>query len=166
MKALAWFGTRDVRMVDAAIPDISEPQDVVIRVTGTTICGSDLHLYHSEMLGLQKGDILGHEFMGIIDRVGPQVSTLAPGDKVVVSFQVACGTCDWCKKKWSSMCDRTNNSSMMASMYGQRDAGFFGYGHLTGGFPGGQAEYVRVPFGEVNCLKVPKGIPDEAALCE
>ncbi|ORX40847.1 chaperonin 10-like protein [Kockovaella imperatae] len=164
MRALAWFGNKDVRMVDAPIPDISEDKDVIIKVTGTTICGSDLHLYHSEMLALQKGDILGHEFMGIIDRVGPAVKTLTPGDKVVVSFQVACGTCKFCQKKWSSMCDKTNNSSLMASMYGQRDAGFFGYGHMTGGFPGGQAEYVRIPFGEVNCLKVPPGVSDEQVL--
>jgi len=164
MRALAWFGTKDVRIVDAPIPDISEDKDVIVRVTGTTICGSDLHLYHSEMMGLQKGDILGHEFMGLIDRVGPGVTTLKPGDKVVVSFQIACGTCRYCQKKLSSMCDRTNNSSLMASMYGQRDAGFFGYGHMTGGFPGGQSEYVRVPFGEVNCLKIPSGVPDEAVL--
>jgi len=164
MKALAWFGNQDVRIVDAPIPDISEDKDVIVKVTGTTICGSDLHLYHSEMLGLQKGDILGHEFMGLIDRVGPGVTTLKPGDKVVVSFQIACGTCRYCKKKFSSMCEKTNNSSMMASMYGQRDAGFFGYGHLTGGFPGGQSEYVRVPYGEVNCLKLPPGVPDESVL--
>lgn len=151
-------------MVDAPIPDISEDKDVIVKVTGTTICGSDLHLYHSEMLGLQKGDILGHEFMGLIDRVGPGVTSLSPGDKVVVSFQTACGTCRFCQKKWSSMCERTNNSSLMASMYGQRMAGFFGYGHMTGGFPGGQSEYVRVPFGEVNCLKVPAGVSDEQVL--
>jgi len=164
MRSLQWFGNMDVRVVDAPIPDITEEQDIIIKVTGTTICGSDLHLYHSEMIGLQKGDILGHEFMGIVDRIGPAVKTLAPGDKVVVSFQVACGTCKFCQKKWSSMCDRTNNSSMMQEMYGQRDAGFFGYGHLTGGIPGGQAEYVRIPFGEVNTLKVPAGVPDEAVL--
>ncbi|WWD20862.1 hypothetical protein CI109_105339 [Kwoniella shandongensis] len=164
MKALAWFGNMDVRMVDAPIPDISEDKDVIIKTTGTTICGSDLHLYHSEMMALQKGDILGHEFMGVIDRVGPGVTTLKPGDRVVVSFQIACGSCKFCQKKWSSMCDKTNNSSLMASMYGQRDAGFLGYGHMTGGFPGGQAEYVRVPFGEVNCLKVPESVSDEQAL--
>ncbi|WVR08746.1 hypothetical protein IAU60_005804 [Kwoniella sp. DSM 27419] len=161
MRALAWFGNKDVRMVDAPIPDISEDKDVIIKVTGTTICGSDLHLYHSEMMALQKGDILGHEFMGVVDRVGPSVTSLKPGDKVVTSFQIACGTCKFCQKKYSSMCERTNNSSLMASMYGQRDAGFLGYGHMTGGFPGGQAEYVRVPFGEVNCLKVPPGVSDE-----
>jgi threonine dehydrogenase-like Zn-dependent dehydrogenase len=128
MRALAWFGNKDVRMVDAPIPDISEPKDVIIKTTGTTICGSDLHLYHAEMLAMQKGDILGHEFMGVVDRVGPEVTHLKVGDKVVVSFQIACGTCEFCQKKWSSMCDRTNNSSLMASMYGQRDAGFLGYG--------------------------------------
>lgn len=164
MRALAWFGNKDVRMVDAPIPDISEDKDVIVRISGTTVCGSDLHLYHSEMMGLQSGDILGHEFMGIIDRVGPSVKALSPGDKVVVSFQIACGTCRYCQKKYSSMCERTNNSSLMSSMYGQRDAGFFGYGHMTGGWPGGQSEYVRVPYGEVNCLKVPSGVPDEAAL--
>jgi len=164
MRALAWFGKEDMRIVDAPIPDVSEPKDVIIKVTGTTICGSDLHLYHSEMLALQKGDILGHEFMGIVDRVGEEVKTLAPGDKVVVSFQTACGTCRYCQKKLSSFCERTNNSSLMASMYGQRDAGFFGYGHMTGGLPGGQSEYVRVPFGEVNCMKVPEGVADEQAL--
>ncbi|WWC98320.1 hypothetical protein V866_005211 [Kwoniella sp. B9012] len=164
MKALAWFGNEKVQIVDAPIPDISEDKDVILKVTGTTICGSDLHLYHSEMLGMQKGDILGHEFMGVVDKVGPGVTTLKPGDKVVTSFQVACGTCRYCKKNFSSMCDRTNNSSLMASMYGQRDAGFFGYGHMTGGLPGGQAEYARVPFGEVNCLKVPPGVSDEQVL--
>ncbi|WVQ63546.1 uncharacterized protein L199_001699 [Kwoniella botswanensis] len=164
MKALAWFGSEKVQIVDAPIPDISEDKDVILKVTGTTICGSDLHLYHSEMLGMQKGDILGHEFMGVVDKVGPGVTTLKPGDKVVTSFQVACGTCRYCKKNFSSMCDRTNNSSLMASMYGQRDAGFFGYGHMTGGLPGGQAEYARVPFGEVNCLKVPPGVSDEQVL--
>ncbi|WWC65327.1 uncharacterized protein I303_107945 [Kwoniella dejecticola CBS 10117] len=164
MKALAWFGNEKVQLVDAPIPDISEDKDVILKVTGTTICGSDLHLYHSEMIGMQKGDILGHEFMGVVDKVGPGVTTLKPGDKVVTSFQVACGTCRYCQKKFSSMCDRTNNSSLMASMYGQRDAGFFGYGHLTGGLPGGQAEYARVPFGEVNCLKIPPGVTDEQVL--
>jgi threonine dehydrogenase-like Zn-dependent dehydrogenase len=96
-----------------------------------------------------------------VDRVGPAVKKLVPGDRVVVSFQVACGECRFCQKKWSSMCERTNNSSLMREMYGQADAGFFGYGHLTGGIPGGQAEYVRVPFGDVNCLKVPESIPGE-----
>lgn len=130
MKALAWFGPQDVRMVDAPIPDITEPDDVILKVTGTTICGSDLHLYHGEIVALQKGDILGHgelschylgimtswltrrtEFMGIIDKVGPNVTNHKVGDRVVVSFQIACGECSYCKQKLSSFCDRTNDSS-------------------------------------------------------
>ncbi|KAJ7082581.1 GroES-like protein [Mycena epipterygia] len=164
MKALAWFGATDVRMVDAPIPDITEPDDVILKVTGTTICGSDLHLYHGEILQLQKGDILGHEFMGIVDRVGPNVHNIHVGQRVVASFQIACGECSYCKQKLSSMCDRTNTSGLQNAMYGHRDAGFFGYSHLTGGFPGGQAEYVRVPKGNVNLLPIPDGIPDEKAL--
>ncbi|KAI0338809.1 GroES-like protein [Trametopsis cervina] len=164
MKALAWFGPEDVRIVDAPVPDITEPDDVILKVTGTTICGSDLHLYHGEILALQKGDILGHEFMGIVDKVGPNVTNHKVGDRVVVSFQIACGECSYCKEKLSSFCDRTNPSSLQNYMYGHRDAGFFGYSHFTGGFPGGQAEYVRVPKGNVNLLPVPEGVSDEQAL--
>jgi len=161
MKALAWFGTTDVRVIDAPIPDITEDNDVIVQVTGTTICGSDLHLYHGEIMALQKGDILGHEFMGKVERIGPNVNNLKVGQRVVASFQIACGACRYCKQKLSSMCDRTNNSSLQNYMYGQRDAGFFGYSHFTGGFPGGQAEYVRVPFGNVNLLPVPDTVTDE-----
>jgi len=164
MRALAWFGTKDVRMVDAPIPEITEEFDVIVKVTGTTICGSDMHLYNSEILALQKGDILGHEFMGIVDKVAPGVTNLKPGDRVVASFQIACGQCEYCKKKLSSFCDRTNNSSLQNAMYGHRDAGLFGYSHLAGGFPGGQAEYVRVPYGNNNLLKVPPEVSDEQVL--
>ncbi|KDQ09174.1 hypothetical protein BOTBODRAFT_165022 [Botryobasidium botryosum FD-172 SS1] len=164
MKALAWFGARDVRLVEVPIPAITEPDDVIVKVTGTTICGSDLHLYNSEILTLQKGDILGHEFMGIIDEVGPNVKNLKPGQRVVASFQIACGKCEYCKKNWSSLCDRTNSSSFQNAMYGHRDAGLFGYSHMAGGFPGGQAEYVRVPLGEVNLLPLPDNVADERAL--
>lgn len=128
MKALAWMGTKQVELIDAPVPDVTDPDDVVIKVTGTTICGSDLHLYHGEILTLQKGDILGHEvraqttfqltnnlifwqFMGKVDRVGPNVTKFKPGDRVVASFQIACGKCEYCQKKLSSFCDRTNNSS-------------------------------------------------------
>jgi len=113
---------------------------------------------------LKSGDILGHEFMGIVDEVGPNVTNVQKGDRVVVSFQIACGHCEYCKKKLSSFCDNTNNSTLMQKLYGHRDAGFFGYSHLTGGFAGGQAEYVRVPFGNVNLLKIPDDISDEKAL--
>jgi threonine dehydrogenase-like Zn-dependent dehydrogenase len=164
MRALAWFGPDDVRMVDAPVPDITEPDDVILKVTGTTICGSDLHLYHGEIVTLQKGDILGHEFMGKVHKVGPNVKNLSVGQRVVASFQIACGKCEYCKQKLSSFCDRTNSSSLQNYMYGQRDAGFFGYSHFTGGFPGGQAEYVRVPFGNVNLLPIPDDVSDERAL--
>ncbi|KAF8882953.1 GroES-like protein [Infundibulicybe gibba] len=148
MRALAWFGKEDVRVVDAPVPDITEPDDVILRVTGTTICGSDLHL----------------RFMGIVDKVGENITQLQVGQRVVSSFQIACGECKYCQKKISSMCDRTNNSSLQNFMYGTRDAGFFGYSHFTGGFPGGQAEYVRVPKGQVNLLRIPDNVPDEKAL--
>ncbi|KAM6499445.1 GroES-like protein [Amanita muscaria] len=164
MQALAWFGNKDVRIVQAPIPDITEPDDVIVRVTGSTVCGSDLHLYHGQVYPLQKGDILGHEFMGIVDKVGTNVRKIKLGQRVVASFQIACGECDYCKQKLSSFCDRTNNSSLQNYMYGQRDAGFFGYSHFTGGFPGGQAEYVRVPKGDVNLLHIPDEVPDEKAL--
>ncbi|PFH49184.1 hypothetical protein AMATHDRAFT_63694, partial [Amanita thiersii Skay4041] len=164
MKALAWFGVNDVRIVNAPIPDITEPDDVILKVTGTTICGSDLHLFHGEILALQKGDILGHEFMGIVEKIGPNVKNLQVGQRVVASFQIACGECQYCKQELSSFCDRTNKSSLQNYMYGQRDAGFFGYSHFTGGFPGGQAEYVRVPKGNVNLLPIPENISDEQAL--
>ena len=118
-------------------------------------------MYHSEILALKKGDILGHEFMGVIDRVGSSVKSLKPGQRVVVSFQVACGDCSYCEKKLSSMRNHTNSSSLQEYMYGSRDGGFFDYSHFTGGFAGGQAEYVRVSFGEVNCLAVPDEIKDE-----
>ncbi|KAK9895857.1 GroES-like protein [Cystobasidium minutum MCA 4210] len=162
MKALVWFGAEDVRVMDAAVPEITQPDDIIGKVTGTTICGSDLHLYHSEILGMQKGDILGHEFC--IQQVGPNVTKFKPGDRAVVSFQIACGKCRYCQKKLSSFCERTNDSSLMQTMYGGRDAGFFGYSHFTGGFPGGQAEYVRVPFGDVNCQFIPDEVSDEEAI--
>ena len=121
-------------------------------------------MYHSEILTLKKGDILGHEFMGIIDRVGPSVKSLHPGQRVVVSFQIARRKCSYRQQKLSSMCDRTNTLSLQEYIYGTRDAGFFGYSHFTGSFAGGQAEYVRVLFGEVNCLAVPDEVTDEQAL--
>lgn len=164
MKAVAWFGPQDVRLIDAPVPDITEPDDVIVKVTGTTVCGSDLHLYHGEIATLQKGDILGHEFMGIVEKVGPNVTTVKPGQRVVASFMIACGECSYCKQKLSSFCDRTNPSTLMNAMYGHRLAGIFGYSHLTGGFAGGQAEYVRVPKGAVNLLPVPDGIADEKVL--
>ncbi|QRW23846.1 alcohol dehydrogenase [Rhizoctonia solani] len=128
MKALAWFGARDVRMVQVPVPDITQPS------------------------------------VGIINRVGENVENLKPGQRVVASFQIACGQCGYCKHKLSSMCDKANNSSLQNAVYGTRDGGFFGYSHFTGGFPGGQAEYVKDPFGNVNLLPMPDDVPDEKAL--
>ncbi|KAF8671808.1 GroES-like protein [Rhizoctonia solani] len=150
------------RMTQVPVPDITQPDDVIVKVTGTTICGSDLHLYHGEIVALQKGDILGHELIGVVDRVGENVKNLKPGQQVVASFQIACGQCSYCKQKLSSMCDKTNNSSLQNAMYGTRDAGFFGCSHSTGGFPGGQAEYV--PYGNVNLMPIPDNVIDKQAI--
>lgn len=166
MQALTWQASDKVQVKQMPIPDITQDEDVVLKVTMTTVCGSDLHLLHGEILALQKDDILGHEFGGIVDRVGPRVKNLKVGDRVVTSFQIACGECRFCKDKLSSLCDNTNNSSLMPTMYGGQkgDAGFFGYSHFTGGFPGGQAEYVKVPKGDVNCQKIPDELADENVL--
>ncbi|KIW11003.1 hypothetical protein PV08_10302 [Exophiala spinifera] len=164
MLALRWYGDRDVRVEEVPAPTITEPADAVVKVTGTTVCGSDLHLYHKEIMQLQKGEILGHEFMGIIDEVGPAVKGLKVGDRVVASFQIACGECEFCKEGLSSMCDRTNSSALQEKLYGKPFAGLFGYSFFAGGFPGGQAEYVRVPFATNNLLKIPDHVPNEKAL--
>jgi threonine dehydrogenase-like Zn-dependent dehydrogenase len=164
MKALAWFGVQDVRLVDVPIPDITEEDDVIVKVTGTTICGSDLHLYHGQIQTMQKGDILGHEFMGIVEKVGSNVKKVKVGQRVVASFYIACGECRYCKEGFYTCCDNTNNSTLMNYLYGTRIAGIFGYSHLTGGFAGGQAEYVRVPKANVNLLPVPDDLHDEQAL--
>jgi len=161
---LQWFGNKDVRVVEAPVPTITEPKDVICRVTGTTVCGSDLHLYHKEIMQIEKGDILGHEWMGIVDEVGPEVKNIKIGDRVVASFQIACGTCKFCQMGLSSMCDTTNSSSVQEKLYGKPFAGLFGYTHFAGGFAGGQAEYVRCPFGDVNLLKLPDNVPAEKVL--
>lgn len=145
-------------------PAILEPRDVILKVTGSTICGSDLHLYHGVVVELQKGDILGHEFCGRIDSMGSEITGFKEGERVVASFQIACGDCMYCKKKLSSQCERTNANTIENAMYGGRTAGMFGYSHFTGGFAGGQAEYVRVPFGDVNLLRLPDDVPDEKGL--
>jgi len=161
---LQWYGNRDVRVLEAPVPAITEPTDVICKVTGTTVCGSDLHLYHKEIMQLQRGDILGHEWCGIVDEVGSAITNVKKGDRVVASFQIACGTCSFCKEGLSSMCDKTNSSSVQAKLYGKPFAGLFGYSHFAGGFAGGQAEYVRCPFGDTNLLKIPDSVPDEKAL--
>jgi len=161
---LQWYGNKDVRVVEAPVPTITEPTDVICRVTGTTVCGSDLHLFHKEIMQLKAGDILGHEWMGIVDEVGSDIKNVKKGDRVVASFQIACGICKFCKEGLTSMCDKTNSSSVQDKLYGKPFAGIFGYSHFAGGFAGGQAEFVRCPFGDTNLLKIPDSVPDEKAL--
>ncbi|KAK9238114.1 GroES-like protein [Lipomyces kononenkoae] len=166
MKALVWMGKNNVAVTECLKPRIIESRDIIIRVTGSTVCGSDLHLLHGSVMQLEKGDILGHEFCGIIEQVAPgaQGKGLKEGDRVVASFQIACGTCLYCGEGLTSQCQRTSENRTQAAMYGGRTAGLFGYSHLTGGFAGGQAEYVRVPYGDVNLLKLPDSVPDEKGL--
>ena len=164
MLALTWQGKNKVQMSRVPKPALVEPRDVILKVTGSTVCGSDLHLLHGTVVELQKGDILGHEFCGIVDEVGEGVTNVKKGERVVASFQIACGDCYFCKQKLSSQCEKTNSNTLENGMYGGRTAGMFGYSHFTGGFAGGQAEYVRVPCGDVNLLKIPDDVPDEKAL--
>jgi len=164
MKALCWMGKNDVKVLDVPRPKILEDGDVIIKVTGTTVCGSDLHLLSGTIVQMAKGDILGHEFCGIVDEVGPGVKKIKKGKRYVASFQIACGECFFCKQKLSSQCERTNSNSSAKAMYGSQTAGIFGYSHFTGGFAGGQAEYVRVPIADVNLLEIPDDVPDEKAL--
>jgi threonine dehydrogenase-like Zn-dependent dehydrogenase len=164
MKALVWNGKNSVKVIETFKPAKIEDTDVIVKVTGSTVCGSDLHLYHGAVIELQKGDILGHEFCGVVDSVGPNISKVKPGDRVVCSFQIACGTCMYCKRKLSSQCEKTNDNKIENIMYGGRTAGMLGYSHFTGGYAGGQAEYVRVAYGDVNLLKLPDDVPDEKGL--
>ncbi|KAI0842336.1 GroES-like protein [Hypoxylon sp. FL0890] len=164
MKALCWMGKNNVQVRDVQRPKIIEPNDVILKVTGSTVCGSDLHLYHGSIIELNKGDILGHEFCGIVDEVGPAVKKVKKGKRYVASFQIACGECFYCKQKLSSQCERTSSNTIARAMYGGQTAGLFGFSHFTGGFAGGQAEYVRVPLGDVNLLEIPDDVPDEKAL--
>ncbi|KAL2149087.1 hypothetical protein VTH82DRAFT_1773 [Thermothelomyces myriococcoides] len=164
MKALVWQGKQKVEVVEVPKPRIIEDGDAIIKVTGTTVCGSDLHLLHGSVIQMKKGDILGHEFCGIVEQVGPGVKNVKVGKRYVAAFQITCGECFYCKQKLSSQCEKTNSNTAAKAMYGSQSAGFFGYSHFTGGFAGGQAEYVRVPIADANLLEIPDGVPDEKAL--
>jgi len=164
MKALEWTGKESVRVAEREVPRVLVPTDAIIRITTTTICGSDLHMYHNAVKGMQKGDILGHEFVGVVDAVGSAVSKFKVGDRVVVSAAISCNSCYYCVNGLFSCCDNTNPSTEMQSLYGHRTAGLFGYTHLTGGYPGGQAEYTRVPLADNNLLRIPDGIADEKVI--
>ncbi|PWY79591.1 GroES-like protein [Aspergillus heteromorphus CBS 117.55] len=164
IKATIWQGKNQVEVVEMAKPRVIDEDDVLVKVTGSTICGSDLHLYHGVIPQLEKGDVLGHEFCGVVESVGPGAKKVTVGDRVVASFPIACGDCRNCRRQLTSQCDRTNQNSIANALYGNRTAGMFGYSHFTGGFAGGQAEYVRVPYGDVNLLPLPDDVPDEKAL--
>jgi len=164
MKALAWFGKGDVRVIETHKPKILEPTDAILKVTGTTVCGSDIHLLHNAILQLKSGDILGHEFIGTVSELGSAVTGLSVGDRVVNSFVVSCGECRFCKQKLTTACERTNPSTLHETMYGSQTAGIFGYSHFVGGYAGGQAEYVRVPYAAQNLLRLPSEVPDEKGL--
>lgn len=164
MHALTSQGKEDVRISSIPVPTITDPTDIVIRATGVTVCGSDLHLYHGKIPDLKQGDILGHEGVGIVDQVGAQITKFKPGDRVVAAFGVACGSCRYCEDGFFTACERTNKSSRMDKLYGQKISGVLGYSHLLGGYAGTQAEYIRIPFGDVNCFKLPDEVPDEKAI--
>ena len=164
MKALCWYGSRDVRIENVPDPHIINPRDVIVRVTLTAICGSDLHLYNGFIPSMERGDILGHEFMGEVVDIGHK-NGLQVGDRVVVPFPIACGRCFFCQNQLYASCDNSNpNAAALEALQGYSSAGLYGYSHLYGGYAGGQAEYVRVPYGDVGPLKVPDGITDEQAL--
>ena len=165
MKAVCWYGHSDVRVEDVPDPEIVDPTDAIVKITSTAICGSDLHLYDKYIPTMQKGDVLGHEPMGVVVETGSAVRNLRKGDRVVIPFNIACGECWFCLEEEYSACDRSNpNAKLAATMMGQAPGGAFGYSHLTGGYPGGQAEYLRVPFADVGPLKIENGLPDEKVL--
>jgi threonine dehydrogenase-like Zn-dependent dehydrogenase len=165
MKAVCWYGKHDVRVKDVPDPHLINPRDAIIRVTATAICGSDLHLYNGVIPSMQRGDILGHEFMGEVVEVGSAVENLKPGDRVVVPFTIACGNCFFCKRKLWSLCDNSNPDPTAANkLYGFSGSGLFGYSHMFGGYAGGQAQYVRVPFADVGPFKVPAELTNEQVL--
>ena len=150
MKALCWYGKDDVRVDNVPDPKILNPRDAVIKITSTAICGSDLHLLNGYQPSMQKGDILGHENMGEVVETGSEVKNLKVGDRVVVPFTISCGNCFFCQKQLWSLCDNSNPNAWMAEkLYGYSPSGLFGYSHMLGGYAGGQAEYLRVPFADV-----------------
>ncbi|MGU3540846.1 zinc-dependent alcohol dehydrogenase [Methylobacterium sp. A54F] len=166
MRALVWHATQDIRCDTVPDPEIEHERDAIIKVTACAICGSDLHLYDHFMPGMKAGDIMGHETMGEVVETGKGINgALKKGDRIVVPFTIICGECDQCKRGFFSVCERTNrNKHIAAKAFGHTTAGLFGYTHLTGGYPGGQAEYLRVPYADKTHIKVPDSLTDEQVL--
>ncbi|MEA2204911.1 MAG: hypothetical protein QOE77_1687 [Blastocatellia bacterium] len=165
MKAVCWEGKKNVQVLNVPDPSIINPRDAILKITTTAICGSDLHLYDGYIPTMEKGDILGHEFMGEVVELGGAVKNLKKGDRVVVPFTIACGNCFFCKRDLWSACDNSNPSAATAEMlYGFSGSGLFGYSHMMGGYAGGQAEYVRVPFADVGPVQIPEELSDEQVL--
>ena len=165
MKAVCWFGKEKLSVETVPDPQILNPRDAIVKVTSTAICGSDLHLYNNLIPTMAKGDILGHEFMGEVVETGSGVTNLKAGDRVIVPFTIACGNCFFCRKDLWSLCDNSNpNAKLAEKFFGYTTSGLFGYSHLTGGYSGGQAEYVRVPFADIGPFKVPDELSDEQVL--
>jgi len=165
MKALCWYGKHDVRVDEVPDPKIIAPTDVIIRITASGICGSDLHLYDGYVPSMEKGDVLGHEPMGIVEEVGSEVRNLRKGDRIVVPFTISCGDCFFCQKQLYSLCDTSNpNADKARKVMGHSPAGLYGYSHLFGGFAGGQAQYLRVPFADVGPIKIESDLTDDQVL--
>ncbi|NHN79762.1 glutathione-dependent formaldehyde dehydrogenase [Azotobacter chroococcum] len=165
MKALCWHGKNDIRYDTVPDPSIEDSRDAIVKVSSCAICGSDLHLYDHFIPGMEHGDIMGHEFMGEVVEVGADTKRLRVGDRVVVPFTIVCGECEQCRRGNFSVCERSNrNKALGDKAFGHATAGLFGYTHLTGGYAGGQAEYVRVPFADTTHVKVPDSLSDEQVL--
>jgi len=165
MKAVCWQGIHKVGVEEVPDPRILNPRDAIVKVTKAAICGSDVHLYDGYVPGMMRGDVLGHEFMGEVVEVGSGVSNLSSGDRVVVPFPISCGNCFFCEKEMFSLCENSNpNAKLAEKFWGHSPCGIFGYSHLLGGYAGGQAEYVRVPFADVGPIKVPDTLSDEQVL--
>lgn len=165
MRAVCWHGAHDVRVENVRDPEIINPRDAIIQVTSTAICGSDLHLYNGRIPAMKKHDILGHEFMGEVVELGKDVKNLKKGDRVVVPFTIACGACFFCQSDLHSLCDNSNPKAALAEkLWGHSPCGIFGYSHLLGGYSGGQAEYVRVPYADIGPMKIPESLEDDQVL--
>lgn len=165
MKAVTWQGTHKIEVKTVPDPQIMNPRDAIVKVTSTAICGSDLHFYNGRVMGFEKGDVVGHEFMGDVVEVGSAVKNLRSGDRVVVPFPIACGRCEACSRGFTSLCDNSNpNAYLVEAAYGYAPSALYGYSHLFGGYAGGQAEYVRVPFADFGPIKIESNLSDEKVL--